>query len=1775
MLHHSMRQPMRLTRALVAGLAFLCGLVMPLLAGATGNPSQGPGGPILVVTSSTSTFSNYYAEILRTEGLNEFAVADVSTVTATLLASYDVVIVPNMTVPSAQVTALTNWVNGGGNLIVLAPDASLASVLGITTTAGTLANGYLLVDTTASPGNGIVGATMQYHGAANLFTTTTATRLATLYSTATQATTSPAVTLNAYGLGKAAAFAFDLATSVVYTRQGNPAWAAQERDGFAPIRSDDKFFGASSTDPQPDWVDPNKISIPQADEQQRLLVNLIQRMDAKPLPRFWYLPNAKKAAIIMTGDDHGNGGTSGRFDQFLADSATGCSVANWECIRGTSYVYPNTPITDANAAQYNAQGFEISLHINTNCLDFTPSSLASMYTSQLASWKAAYPSLPAPVTERHHCIVWSDWSTGAQTEYANGIRLDTSYYFWPPSWVNNVPGVFTGSAMPMRFANLDGTYVDVYMAVSQMTDESGQVYPYTVDTLLDRATGSQGYYGVYTINAHTDAVDSTEATATVTSARNHGVPVVTSRQMLTWLDARNNSAFSAQSWSGNTLTFTITADPSATGINAMLPTRAGTSVLTGLTRAGSAVAYAWSGIKGVEYAFFPAVSGTYVATYGTDSTAPTVTAALPASGATAVATTTAVNVTFSEAMSAASVGGASLDLRDSTNTLVAATVTYDAGSRSATLTPAAPLNGTATYTVTVHGGAADPRVKDAAGNALAANWTGSFTTAAATACPCDVFGAAAVPANPSINDQNAVELGVRFTADVSGAVSAVRFYKGTSNTGTHVGHLWGNDGTLLGSVTFSGETASGWQQANFATPISIAANTPYVVSYYAPKGNYAANSAYFANAGVDNSPLHLLKDGVSGGNGIYVYGSDAFPSSTYNSTNYWVEPVFVKASSVNTTPPTVLATSPAGNSTSEGVVSSISATFSEALDPTTVNTSTMSVTTSAGLPVNGTVSYNTSSHIATFTPSINLPASSTFTASLAGGATDPRIKDTSGNALAGTYTWTFTTSAATTACTSPANAIVAENCLAGNPSTDWDISGAGDTTILGFSTAISVNKGSAISFKVNTNSTNYRLDIYRMGYYGGKGARKVASITPSATLPQTQPACLSDATTGLLDCGNWGVSASWTVPSTSVSGIYFAKVIRADTGGASHIFFVVRDDSSTSDLLFQTSDTTWQAYNTYGGNSLYVGNPAGRAYKVSYNRPFTTRTTANGQDWVFNAEYPMVRWLESNGYNVSYFSGVDADRSGALILNHKTFLSVGHDEYWSAAQRTNVESARAAGINLAFFSGNEVFWKTRWENAIDGSGTPYRTLVCYKETTANAKIDPTSAWTGTWRDPRFSPPADGGRPENQLTGTLFMNNDTGVEYAITVPAADGQMRLWRNTAVGAQSPGGVYTMPTGTLGYEWDTDPDNGFRPAGITRNSTTTITSTGVLQDYGTNYGQGTLTHYITSYKHPSGARVFGAGTIQWSWGLDSNHDRGNAAPDANLQQATVNILADMNAQPTTLQPGLLPATASTDTTPPVSTIVSPTAGAKVTANTSVTITGTATDSGGGVVGGVEVSVDGGSTWHPATGRASWSYTWSPTAPASLVIKSRATDDSGNVETPSAGVAITVVAQACPCTIWPASALPGTPSVADYSGVNLGMKFTSDVKGLVSAVRFYKGSGNNGTHVGALWSSTGTLLGSVTFTGETASGWQQMNFASPIQIAANTVYIVSYLAPLGYYAGDNNGFSAAISSPPLHALQDSTSGGNGVYLYGKTNAFPNQTWSASNYWVDLVFTPN
>lgn len=133
----------------------------------------------------------------------------------------------------------------------------------------------------------------------------------------------------------------------------------------------------------------------------------------------------------------------------------------------------------------------------------------------------------------------------------------------------------------------------------------------------------------------------------------------------------------------------------------------------------------------------------------------------------------------------------------------------------------------------------------------------------------------------------------------------------------------------------------------------------------------------------------------------------------------------------------------------------------------------------------------------------------------------------------------------------------------------------------------------------------------------------------------------------------------------------------------------------------------------------------------------------------------------------------------------------------------------------------------------------------------------------------------------------------------------------------------------------------------------------------------------------------------------------------------------------------------------------------------------------------------------------------------------SRAVDDSGNLEIANAGVTVTVPPRSCPCTIWSSSATPGVASDADASAVELGVKFTSDVSGYITGIRFYKGSLNTGTHTGSLWSSSGALLATATFSGESASGWQQVNFSTAVAITANTTYVASYRTTVRHCSGN------------------------------------------------------
>ena len=646
-------------------------------------PPPGSTTPILLVTSSANGFSGYYAEILRNEGFTEFSTADIGQLSATSLSNYDVVLLPQTTLTTGQVSTLQNWVSGGGNLIAMRPDKRLAPMLGLNDAGSTLSDAYLTVNTAIPPGYGITGQSIQFHDTADLYTLNGATNIATLYRDASTALSNPAVAMNNYGAGQAAFFAYDLARSVVFTRQGNPAWSGQERDGVTPIRSDDLYFGGS----QPDYLDLNKVSIPQADEQQRLLANLILTMNLtrRPLPRLWYLPRGLKAAVVMTGDDHGNGGTVGRWDTYIADSPANCSVDNWECVRGTSYAYPGTPITDAEAQHYSSLGFEFALHLLTGCQDFTPASLEDDLSSQLTGFTESWPSLAAPKTNRTHCIVWSDYDTEPQLERNHGIRLDTNYYYWPGSWILDRPGFMTGSGMPMKFATRSGAVLDIYQAATQMTDESDQTYPFTIDTLLDNAVGPLGYYGVFTANMHTDYAESAGSDAIVASAQAHGVPIVSAQQMLTWLDGRNGSTISAVSWDGTNLGFQLQVAAGANGLKVMIPVNVGAATLNRVLLNNAAQPFSTQWIKGIQYAFVSGDTGTYQAVYGGSLTAVLSSFSISPTQVTGGAPLTGTVTLDNPAPS----GGAMVTLSsDNPAVNVPASVTVAAGATSASFTAA-------------------------------------------------------------------------------------------------------------------------------------------------------------------------------------------------------------------------------------------------------------------------------------------------------------------------------------------------------------------------------------------------------------------------------------------------------------------------------------------------------------------------------------------------------------------------------------------------------------------------------------------------------------------------------------------------------------------------------------------------------------------------------------------------------------------------------------------------------------------------------------------------------------------------------------------------------------------------------------------------------------------------------------------------------------------------------------------------------------------------------
>lgn len=483
------------------------------------------------------------------------------------------------------------------------------------------------------------------------------------------------------------------------------------------------------------------------------------------------------------------------------------------------------------------------------------------------------------------------------------------------------------------------------------------------------------------------------------------------------------------------------------------------------------------------------------------------------------------------------------------------------------------------------------------------------------------------------------------------------------------------------------------------------------------------------------------------------------------------------------------------------------------------------------------------------------------------------------------------------------NPIKLENTL---PGTDawrlgrYDYRTASDIVgqIKGYAAATSVNVGASLAFQVSVSpAQSYSISFYRMGWYGGKGGRLMLS-TAQLTGRQ-QPACPTDTSTGTIAC-SWAVGYRLSVPATWRSGMYLALLTNAQ-GYQNYVPFVVREDARHSALLVQQPVATYQAYNRWPddgrtGKSLYEIYSAGgttlagttRAVSVSFDRPYAD----DGSGEFFSREYDLVRWLERNGFDVSYSTSVDTNRNGAALLNHDGFVSGGHDEYWSREMYDAATAARDAGVNLAFLAANDVYWQVRFGPS--AAGVPDRLMVCYKSAALDPTADPRRETT-RWRQWPLV------RPEQALLGVQFVG---GLDRAFPWVVRNADHWLYSGTGLHEGD-----TIPYLVAGEADALFPGTAVPPG----DSQALLSASPIVDKGGTSaVSSGSI------YRAPSGAWVFTAGTFRWPWYLDR---LGYA--DARIQRATANLLnrfsdpvAPVAAVPTA---ALAPAVTTGSTTIPV----------------------------------------------------------------------------------------------------------------------------------------------------------------------------------------------------------------------------------------------------------------
>ncbi len=1022
---------------------------------------------------------------------------------------------------------------------------------------------------------------------------------------------------------------------------------------------------------------------------------------------------------------------------------------------------------------------------------------------------------------------------------------------------------------------------------------------------------------------------------------------------------------------------------------------------------------------------------------------------------------------------------------------------------------------------------------------------------------------------------------MKFTSDVYGTINGIRFYKSAANTGTHVGNLWTSGGQLLASATFSSETTSGWQSVSFSKPVPILPGTTYVASYFAPKGHTADDDYYLyenpqpASMGAtvaDSPPLHAVRStATNGGDGVYTDSSSStFPANADTGTNYWVDVSFTPqpapgaATNVTATAgyssATLAWTAPTtGGPTTSYVITPYAAGVAQA---TTTVTGSPAPTTATVPGLNNGTSYtftvtatNPAGSAAASAPSSAVTPSSTAPPVFVqqAGAQGSSVKSvsiqpsgpvTAGNRLV----------VEVAAWKSSGGSVTGVTDAAGDTFTQLSSTTAPDGTVMTVWTAVVTYSGGTRPTITATTSAASDMGISMLEYAGlstANGTAVLDSSTSANGTTGTTAATISSGATAAAGHTNelaLGFYADSGFSDTLTAGAGWTQ--RTNTSPVSTVE-VLSEDQLLNSGATATATVGTGAKTPWALTALLL-KPASATPPMAPSAPSGVAATAgNGS--------ATVSWTAP-------------DNGGSLITSYTVTPSVGSTAGTPVTVANQSPSASTTITGLT--SGTTYTFTVSATNSVGTSAAsaPSNAVTPQAQAAPNAPTGVSAVAGSGSATVSWTAPSNGGSPITSYTITPYTTGESATAGTPVVVTGNPPVTT---TTVSGLTNGTAYqfavsaTNATGTGPNSADstqvTPAGPPLAPTGVTATSgTASATVNWTAPDpQGSPITSYTVTPFVGSTPQvpvtvsgsPPATSALMAGLTDgttYTFQVTATNAVGTSAtstPSAAVTPADIpNPPAAVTA--VTAGSGSLSVSwtpSSNGGSPVTSYVVTPYAGS--TAGTPVTVTGSPA-----------------ATSTTFTGLTNGtSYTFSATA--TNVVGTSTSSAASNPATPVSAP------ENCPCTIF-GSQTPAAADSGDAGAVNVGTVFTTDTSGYITGMRFYKAAANTGTHVGSLWSASGTLLAQATFTSETASGWQQVAFSTPVAVTAGNTYVVSYYDPNGHYSATASGLTAPADSPPLYAVATANApNGNGVYSYASTTTFPVNTYQATNYWVDPVYS--